>query len=88
MYEGKHPAIVPEALFQAAQEKQGRNPRVKGSAQVVNPLAGLLYCQCGRAMVYRTYTKGGVERSAPGSCVRISLTAAPPPAATPRSSNR
>ncbi len=65
VYEGKHPAIVPEALFQAAQEKQGRNPRVKGSAQVVNPLAGLLYCQCGRAMVYRTYTKGGVERSAP-----------------------
>ena len=73
VYEGKHPAIVPEALFQAAQEKQGRNPRVKGSAQVVNPLAGLLYCQCGRAMVYRTYTKGGVERSAPPAPVSESV---------------
>ena len=55
--EGKHPAIISDELFQAAQEKTGRNPRSKPSSTIRNPLAGLVYCQCGRAMTYRTYTK-------------------------------
>ena len=55
IYEGKHPAIISEELFNAAREKQGRNHRAKPTTKVRNPLAGLLYCQCGRAMTYRTY---------------------------------
>lgn len=65
IYDGKHEAIVPEELFNAAQAKKGRNTRQKPHTKIRNPLAGLLFCQCGRAMSLRTYTKNGVERSAP-----------------------
>lgn len=64
IYEGKHDGIVSEELFNAAQEKTGRNPRVKDKAKVRNPLAGIVYCQCGRAMSLRFYKhKDGTERS-------------------------
>ena len=66
IYDGKHEAIITEDLFNAAQEKQGKNHRTKASTKIRNPLAGLLYCQCGRAMTYRTYKgKDGAERCAP-----------------------
>ena len=67
VYDGKHPAIIPDELFQAAQEKKGRNTRKKSKTKIRNPLAGLLWCQCGRAMTYRTYKKKGtdIERSMP-----------------------
>jgi hypothetical protein len=55
IYEGKHPAIISAELFNAAREKQGRTHRAKASTKVRNPLAGLVYCQCGRAMTLRTY---------------------------------
>lgn len=55
VYEGKHEAIISDELFEAAQAKQGRNHRAKPNTKIRNPLAGLLYCQCGRAMSLRTY---------------------------------
>jgi hypothetical protein len=55
VFDGKHEAIISEELFQAARDKQGRNHRTKASTKVRNPLAGLVYCQCGKAMTYRTY---------------------------------
>lgn len=55
VYDGKHPAIISEELFKAAREKQGKNHRAKPKTKVRNPLAGLLFCQCGRAMSLRTY---------------------------------
>lgn len=55
IYEGKHPAIISEELFNAALEKQGRNHRAKPNTKVRNPFATLLYCQCGRVMTLRTY---------------------------------
>lgn len=55
VYDGKHPAIISEELFLAAREKQGKNHRAKAKTKVRNPLAGLLFCQCGRAMSLRTY---------------------------------
>lgn len=55
VYDGKHPAIISEELFKAAREKQGKNHRAKPTTKVRNPLAGLLFCQCGRAMSLRTY---------------------------------
>ena len=54
IYDGKHPAIISEELFNAALAKQGRNHRAKPTTKVVNPFATLLYCQCGRIMIYRT----------------------------------
>lgn len=66
IFDGKHPAIIDEELFNRAQEKQGKNARVKTGVVLRNPLASLVYCQCGKAMTYRTYKdKAGNERSAP-----------------------
>lgn len=61
--EGKHDAIISEELYNAVLEKRGKNIRVKSKVAVRNPFSGLLYCECGRAMTYRTYMKNGVERS-------------------------
>lgn len=55
VYEGRHKGIVPEELFNAAQEKKGRNHRAKPTTKIRNPLASILWCQCGRAMSLRTY---------------------------------
>ena len=66
IYEGKHPAIIPEEWFWGTQEKLGKNTRVKASKELKNPLSGILYCQCGRSMVYREYKdKDGNIRTAP-----------------------
>lgn len=65
VYDGKQEPIISEELFYAARAKQGRNHRAKPTTKIRNPLAGLLYCQCGRAMSLRTYKKDGVERNAP-----------------------
>ena len=63
IYDGKHDPIISEELFEAARAKQGRNHRAKPNTKVRNPLAGLVFCQCGRAMSMRTYYKDGVERA-------------------------
>ncbi len=66
IFDGKHPAIIDEELFNRAQAKQGRSARVKTGAKLRNPFAGLVYCQCGKSMIYRAYTDTeGKERSAP-----------------------
>ena len=66
VYEGRHEAIISEEIFKATQEKLGKNPRAKASTKIRNPLAGLVYCKCGKAMTFRTYKdKEGNERNAP-----------------------
>lgn len=66
LYNGKHPAIVPEEWFYGTQAKLGKNPRIRHNIGIRNPFAGLIYCQCGRAMSLRTYKKkDGSERNAP-----------------------
>lgn len=55
IYDGKHDAIISDELFQAAMDKQGRNHRAKADTKIRNPLAGILYCQCGKAMVYHPH---------------------------------
>lgn len=65
IYDGKHEPIISDELFNAAAERFGKNPRSKKNTKIRNPFAGLVYCQCGRAMTYRTYTKDGNPRSTP-----------------------
>lgn len=50
---GKHPAIISEELFYAAQDKRGRTHRTSNNRELRNPLASLLFCKCGKAMSYR-----------------------------------
>lgn len=61
---GRHPAIISEELYNAAQHIRKKNPpRPVGVRNTVkNPLAGIVYCsKCGRAMVRRPYQKSGQE---------------------------
>lgn len=53
---GKHPAIVPLELFEAAQEIKDNNPRAKWDMPLQNPLAGLIWCHnCGKALAQHPY---------------------------------
>ena len=66
LFDGKHPAIISDELFAAAQAKRGQHAPLRKNKQLRNPLAGLVYCQCGKAMSLRIYkTPDGGERSAP-----------------------
>ena len=69
VYEGKHDAIIDMDLWNAVQERRGTIPPSPKNKTVQNPLAGLLFCQCGKAMSRRTYKdKSGKERSSPRLC--------------------
>lgn len=68
VYEGKHPAIIDQELWDAVQEIRGKIPPNPRAHNFKNPLAGLLFCKkCNRVMTRRTYRnpKTGRERSAP-----------------------
>lgn len=66
VFDGKHPAIIDEKTFYASIERHGNNPKVRKNKGLRNPLAGILFCKCGRAMSYRTHKdKNGNEKSAP-----------------------
>lgn len=62
MSEGKHEAIISEELFDEAQAKRGRSHRTCANKDLRNPLASLLYCECGRSMSYRHSTRSGQYR--------------------------
>ncbi len=63
--DGKHEAIISEELFNAAQEKRGRSHRTCDNRKLRNPLASLLYCECGKAMCYRHSTRGNLKYREP-----------------------
>lgn len=67
VYEGKHPALIDRELWDAVHERLGTIPRSKKSTDLINPLAGLLFCKnCGMAMTRRVYKRrDGTERSSP-----------------------
>lgn len=65
IFEGRHPAIIDEAAFNAAQERLGRNPKNPAFKELTNPFSGLIFCECGKAMVRRTYKNKGHEKSSP-----------------------
>lgn len=55
VFEGRHPAIISEELFERARAKRSKNPPTKIKNKVINAFAGILYCQCGRMMAKSTY---------------------------------
>lgn len=59
--EGLHESIISDELFYAAQTKRGRSHRTQAAKELRNPFAGILFCECGRAMSCRiTVGKGRV----------------------------
>lgn len=66
VYDGKHTPIITEEIFNAAQEKLGKNDRTPAFKKIRNPFASILYCKCGKAMSLRFYKrKDGTERCSP-----------------------
>lgn len=65
VFEGKHPAIISEELFLAAQAKKGRSPKIHATKELRNPLAGLLKCKCGASMSYKGYYSKGHPKHPP-----------------------
>lgn len=57
-FPGKHPPLISEEEWNAVRQVTNR-PKIKNSLEIVNPLAGILYCQCGYSMVYRPQVKVG-----------------------------
>ena len=60
LFPGKHPAIVPQELWDEVQRARAARhlPPVRSHLDIQNPLAGLLYCECGSVMVKAAQTKG------------------------------
>lgn len=57
LVEGKHPAIIDEETFSAAQLMFGSTPKTAAGKELTNPLAGLLRCECGKAMIYQPHSR-------------------------------
>ena len=65
VFEGKHPAIISQELWDAVQAIRGKIARNTTKKELANPLAGLMWCSCGRAMTYHKYVnRDGTERAA------------------------
>ena len=64
VYEGRHEAIIDDALWSAvrARREAGNMPKVKVSKQLQNPLSGLVYCECGRMMIRRPFNGRASDR--------------------------
>ena len=65
LVDGKHEAIITERMFQLAQAKRGRTHRACSNKELRNPLASLLYCECGRAMSYTNSTRNKKPKGDP-----------------------
>lgn len=65
IYEGKHPAIIEQELWDAVQAIRGKIPRKPKNKDGFNPLAGIMFCECGRAVSARPFKARGVEYCEP-----------------------
>lgn len=65
VFEGKHPAIIDQELWDAVRTIKGQLPRQKRSTELKNPLAGVLYCSCGKAMSFKQVRHKGKEIGVP-----------------------
>lgn len=65
VFDGKHPAIIDQELWDAVQAIKGSLPRQKRSTSLKNPLAGVLYCSCGKAMSFKQVRHKGKNIGVP-----------------------
>lgn len=57
LFDGMHDAIIDDETFYKAKAKRDSFPRIKKSSKLRNPLATMLYCECGYAMSF-THKRG------------------------------
>ena len=55
IFDGKHEAIIDQDLWDKVQAITGSHPKNPKAKNLSNPLAGILYCGCGKAMTGRNY---------------------------------
>ncbi len=55
VYPGKHPAIIDDITYQLALNRHRERIYYPNRVKCRNPYSGLLYCSCGRAMIYKPY---------------------------------
>ncbi len=67
VFEGKHKGLVSQEVFDAVQERIGKNHRATSRVKIRNPFASILFCRnCGKAMVLKYFRdKQGKETCAP-----------------------
>lgn len=65
IFEGKHPAIIDQELWDKVHTIKGSLPRKKRSTELRNPLAGVLYCSCGKAMAFKQVRHKGKDIGVP-----------------------
>jgi len=53
LVDGKHPALISQELFDAAQKRFGNIPKTNKITELINPFSGLCHCECGGAMISR-----------------------------------
>ena len=53
VFEGLHPAIIDQETWDKVHSIKGQLPSNNWSSELRNPLSKLIYCSCGRAMVYK-----------------------------------
>lgn len=66
LIDGRHEPIISFETYHAALARRGKSTRTKTQTTVRNPLSGILFCHCGKAMSYKTYknVKSGTYKSA------------------------
>lgn len=65
IYDGRHPSIISQELFDRARDVRGSKPKTKKRTILKNPLAGLVRCSCGAGVGMNTYVNNGVEYANP-----------------------
>ena len=60
LFPGRHPALISQELWDAVRAaREARHlPPVRSHLDIQNPLAGLVYCECGHVMVKAAQVKG------------------------------
>lgn len=65
LFEGKHPAIISQELWDKVQAIRGSIPPVPKRTGLKNPLSGVIRCSCGKTMTFKQPVIGGKPSGRP-----------------------
>ena len=64
LFKGKHPALISQETWDEVHEIKGKIARKRTTYELKNPLAGILYCACGKTMQYKEPKRDGKQYAA------------------------